>query len=87
MFYIILLGCMMVAFVSIWNSRRLLLLPVVYFGPYTFFRWAGKHYPQWGSVYYSALTKRTVFLAGSDPRKPDPAAPRKAIFDLPRFNA
>jgi type IV secretory pathway VirB3-like protein len=87
MFYLILLGCMMVTFVSLWNPRRLLLLPLVYFGPYTFFRWAGKHDPQWSAVYFKALTNRTVFLAGGDPRQADPAPPRKVIFELPKFNA
>ena len=37
MFYLILLGCMLVGYTALWNPRRLLLLPIVYFGPYTFF--------------------------------------------------
>jgi type IV secretory pathway TrbD component len=87
MFYLILLGCMLVGYTALWNPRRLLLLPIVYFGPYTFFRWAGKHDDQWSAVYPRALRNRTIFFAGADATKPEPAPPRKVIFDFPKFNA
>jgi type IV secretory pathway TrbD component len=87
MFYLILLGCMAVAFTALWNPARLFLLPIVYFGPYTFFRWAGKHDAQWAAVYPMALKNRTIYFAGGDPRKADPAPPRRVIFEFPKFNA
>jgi hypothetical protein len=87
MFYLILLGCLLLAFMSLWNPRRLLLLPVVYFGPYTFSRWAGKHDDQWGSIYPTALRHQTIYFAGADPRQADPAPERRVIFEKPKFNA
>jgi hypothetical protein len=87
MFYLILLGCILVGFLSIWNPRRLLLLPIVYFGPYTLFRWAGKHDPQWSAVHPRARVNCTIFFAGADPTRPDPKPPRKVIFEFPKFNA
>jgi type IV secretory pathway VirB3-like protein len=87
MFYLILLACMLVCFIGIWNPRRLLMLPIVYFGPYTFFRWAGRQDSQWSSIYTSALTNRTIWRAGADPTKPDPTPPKRVIFRMPKFNA
>jgi type IV secretory pathway VirB3-like protein len=86
MLYLILLAVIAIAFVSIWNPRRLLLLPIVYFGPYTVFRWAGKHDAQWSEIYIPALHHRTVYLAGGDPREAEPSAPR-VLPELPKFNA
>jgi hypothetical protein len=87
MFYLILLGCIFVGFTALWNPRRLLLLPIIYLGPYVMFRWAGKHDPQWASIYPTALTNRTIWFAGADPAKSDPAPPRRTIFRFPKFNA
>jgi type IV secretory pathway TrbD component len=90
MFYLILLGCMMAGFLALWNPMRLLLIPIVYFGPYTFFRWAGKHDGQWSAVYPRALYNRRIFLAGCNPRDPQ-AQPsfqdRRVIFPIPKVNA
>jgi len=85
-FYLILLSCMLVGFSALWNWERLILIPIVYFGPYTFFRWAGKHDPQWSVIYPMALKNRTIFFAGSDPRQPDPTPPKRVIFPFPKFN-
>ena len=87
MFYLILLGCLMLAFLALWNPRRLLLLPIVYFILYIPFRWAGRHDAQWSEVYPLALRNRTIYFAGADPRQADPAPPRRVIFELPKFNA
>ena len=87
MFYLILLGCILVGFTALWNPRRLLLLPIIYLGLYVTFRWAGKHDNQWGTVYPTALINRQIWLAGADPTKPDPRPPRTTIFRFPKFNA
>jgi type IV secretory pathway VirB3-like protein len=87
MFYLILLGCMLVGFTALWNPRRLLLMPIIYFGLYVTFRWAGKHDSQWAAVYPVALSNRTIFLAGADASKPGPKPPRRVIFKFPKFNA
>jgi type IV secretory pathway TrbD component len=85
-YYLILLACMMVGFSALWSPARLLLLPLVYVGPYTFFRWAGKHDAQWASIYPMALRNRTIFFAHGDPRTADPEAPDRVIFPMPKFN-
>ena len=85
-YYLILLACMLVGFSALWAPLRLLLLPVIYGGPYIFFRWAGKHDPQWASIYPTALKNRTIFFSGSDPRQPDPPPGARVIFPMPKFN-
>jgi len=55
--------------------------------PLYLFPWAGKYDDQWSAVYPRALRNRTIFFAGADPTKPEPAPPRKVIFDFPKFNA
>jgi hypothetical protein len=86
-FYLLLLGCMLVGFTALWNPLRLLLLPLIYFGPWAVFRRAGKHDPQWHVVYPAARRNRVIFYAGADPRKPDPAPARRVLFERPRINA
>jgi len=88
-FYLILIGCMLVAFTALWSWERLILIPIVYFGPYTFFRWAGKHDAQWTEIYSDALYDRTVYYAHADADTPEPKPPRglrRVIFPFPRFN-
>jgi type IV secretory pathway VirB3-like protein len=87
MYYLIMLGCMVDTFLALWSPTRLLLLPIIYFGPYTFFRWAGRHDPQWAEVYPLALRNRTIFFAQSDPRLRETAPPRRVLLRLPKFNA
>ncbi len=77
---------MLVAFSALWAPLRLLMLPIIYFGPYTCFRWAGKHDPQWSEIYPDALRDRTVYYAHSDPDTPEPPPPRRVIFPFPKFN-
>lgn len=81
------LGCMADAFYALWEPRRLLLLPLIYFGPYALFRWAGKHDPQWSEVYPKALANRAIFYAHSDPQQRERAPVRRVIFRRPRYNA
>jgi type IV secretory pathway VirB3-like protein len=85
-FYLILISCMLVGFTALWNWERLILIPIVYFGPYTFFRWAGKHDSQWSEIYPDALRDRTIYYAHSDADTPEPAPPRRVIFPFPKFN-
>jgi hypothetical protein len=63
LYYLLVLGCMTDAFYALWEPRRLLLLPLIYFGPYTLFRWAGKHDPQWSD-------RRLCATARSSMRRP-----------------
>lgn len=86
-FYLLLLGCMFVGFTALWSPARLLMIPIVYFGPYTIFRWAGKHDSQWSTVYPMALKNRTIYFAQGDLRQPDPAAPTRVLFPKPKINA
>jgi len=87
LYYLLVLGCMADAFYALWEPRRLLLLPLIYFGFYTLFRWAGKHDPQWSEVYPQALRNRTIFYAQSDARQRERPPTRRVLFRLPKFNA
>jgi type IV secretory pathway TrbD component len=87
LYYLLVLGCLADAFYALWEPRRLLLLPLIYFGPYTLFRWAGKHDPQWSEVYPQALRNRAIFYARSDPHLRERAPAQRVVFRLPKFNA
>ena len=87
LYYLLVLGCLADAFYALWEPRRLLLLPLIYLGPYTLFRWACKHDPQWSEVYPQALRNRAIFYAQSDPRLRERALPARVVFRLPKFNA
>jgi type IV secretory pathway TrbD component len=87
LYYLLLLGCLADAFYALWEPRRLFLLPLIYFGPYNLFRWAGKHDPQWSEVYPQALRNRAIFYAQSDPHLSERAPTPRVVFRLPKFNA
>lgn len=85
-YYSLLMLCVLVVWLSLWSYERLFLLPLVWTGPYVFFRWAGKHDPQWTTVYPKARRNRRVFLAGGDPAVIDEPWPGRALPKLPRMN-
>src|SRR6266851_621537 len=86
LYYLVLLVCLFLAFNAFWNWRRLLLIPVVYFGLSGLFRWAGQHDDMWMAVYGAGLRNRTIFWARSDPKTPE-RRPEPVLFKRPKWNA
>jgi hypothetical protein len=86
-YYFLMLLVMFVGFSCLFAPKLIFMLPVVYYLPWTLFRWTGKHEPQWLAIYPIARRNRAIFYASSDPREPEPPWPKKVLFDRPRFSA